>query len=173
MAARNYMLSKQLEAPVRLDGFSFSQAIQSGTPAPDIHVPYPGSTSSTQWRYDPATGKYLRWTIGYPIYDLNGGQVAAANVIIYFAEHQATNIVEDSNGATSIRIIVNGRGPAWFFRDGLLNKGYWQTNGTRPPYFSFENGSPYPLKPGNTWVEVVPASFTIGINGPGQASAKP
>jgi hypothetical protein len=92
-------------------------------------------------------------------------------VIIYFAEHQETEIVEDANGATSIRIIVNGKGPAWFFRDGKLNKGFWETDGTRTPYFAYEDGSPYHLKPGNTWVEVVPPYFTIGLNSPDEAGS--
>lgn len=172
-AARSYMVSQGLEAAVNLEGFLFRETIEQGTPAPNIYIPYPGSTSFSRWGYDPARGTYLRWIIGAPLYDVNGGQVAADNVIIYFAEHQATNIVEDSNGATSLRILVNGRGPAWFFRDGKLNKGFWQTNGSRPPYFSDEAGSPYPLKPGNSWVEVVPTYFTIGINSPDEASSRP
>ena len=77
----------------------------------------------------------------------SGAQVAASNVIVYFSDHQRTDIVEDSTGATSVRIIVNGAGRAWFFRDGKLTKGYWQTDGTRPPYFSTEDGEPYALKP--------------------------
>ena len=167
------MAAQGLEAPVRLEGFFFSQTLDQGESAPNIYVPYPGSTSFTQWSYDPGSGKYLRWISGSPLYDLNGGQVAASNVIIYFAEHQATNIVEDSNGATSIRIIVNGRGPAWFFRDGRLNRGFWQTNGSRPPYFSYEDGRPYALKPGNSWIEVTPPYFRIGLNNAGEASSSP
>jgi len=174
VAARDYMVAKGVEAPVSLNGFLFSGTITKGEPGENIYIPYPRATTFTQWRHDPATGKYSRWAAGEPLWDANGlGQVAASNVIIYFAEHQETDIVEDSNGATSIRILVNGRGPAWFFRDGKLNKGFWQTDGTRTPYFGYEDGSPYSLKPGNTWVEVVPTYFTIGLNSPDEASAKP
>ncbi len=168
-AARDYMAANGLEAPVSLPGFFFSDTLDRGQPAENIFIPYPRATSFTQWRYDPSSGKYLRWINGAPLVDAASGQVAASNVIVYFAEHQETDIVEDANGATSIRIIVNGRGPAWFFRDGKLNKGYWETDGTRPPYFAFEDGQPYPLKPGNTWVEVVPPSFVIGLNSPDEA----
>jgi hypothetical protein len=172
-AARDYMATGGLEAPVTQIGFLFSDTIERGQPARNIYIPYPRATSFTQWIYDASSGKYLRWINGSPLYDVNFGQVAAANVVIYFAEHQETDIVEDANGATSIRIIVNGKGAAWFFRDGKLNRGFWQTDGTRTPYFGYEDGSPYPLKPGNTWVEVVPTYFTIGLNSPDEASSRP
>jgi hypothetical protein len=171
-AARDYLVAKGLDAPVSLHGFAFSDTLDRGQPAENIYIPYPRATSFTQWRYDPATGQYLRWIDGAPLVDVNSGQVSADNVIIYFAPHQETDIVEDANGATSIRIQMNGKGLAWFFRDGKLNKGFWQTDGTRTPYFGFEDGSPYPLKPGRTWVEVVPTYFKIGLNGPEEASSQ-
>jgi LysM repeat protein len=170
--ARAYMAAEGMEAAVPLQGFVFSDAISEGESGETLYVPYTRATSFAEWRYDPATGQYLRWTIGEPHYDADGSQLSADNVIIYFAEHQETDIVEDSNGGTSIRIIVNGKGPAWFFRDGKLNKGYWQTDGGRTPYFTFADGRPYPLKPGRTWVEVVPTYYTIGLNSADEASAK-
>ncbi len=173
-AARDYMAGQGTDVPVSLHGFLFSETVDTGDDVTDVFVPYPRSTSFTQWHYDLASSKYLRFASDLPLYDANGlGQVAADNVIVYFAEHQETDIVEDSNGATSIRTIVNGTGPAWFFRDGKLNKGYWQTDGTRTPYFMVEDGSPYYLKPGNTWLEVVPTYYTIGLDDPSQASARP
>ncbi|MBN1991510.1 MAG: DUF3048 domain-containing protein [Anaerolineae bacterium] len=171
-AARDYMAAKGLDAPVVLQGFFFSDTPEQGEPGENIYIAYPRVTSATEWHYDPASGQYLRWISGQPLYDFNGGQVSADNVIIYFAEHQPTNIVEDVNGATSIRIIMNGRGPAWFFREGKLNKGYWQTDGTRTPYFAYEDGSSYHLKPGRTWVEVAPLTYTIGLNSADEASSK-
>lgn len=171
--ARAYMQKKGLEAAVPLQGFLFSDSIDTGEPGENIWIYYPRSTSFTEWHYDAASGKYLRWIIGSPLMDaIDGKQISASNVIVYFAEHQDTDIVEDSNGATSVRIIVNGKGTAWFFRDGKLNKGFWQTDGTRTPYFTLENGQPYNMKPGNTWVEVVPTSYKIGLNSAEEASTK-
>lgn len=172
--ARAYMAKKKLEAAVPLQGFLFSDTVETGEPGENIYIYYPRSTCFTEWHYDVASGKYLRWIIGNPLTDaIDGQQIAAANVIVYFAEHQDTDIVEDSNGATSVRIIVNGRGPAWFFRDGKLNKGFWQTDGARTPYFTLEDGQPYSLKPGNTWVEVVPTYYTIGLKSAEEASSGP
>jgi hypothetical protein len=172
--ARAYLAKKGWEAAVPLQGFLFSDTVEGGEPGENIYIYYPRSTCFTEWHYDAATGKYLRWIIGSPLMDaIDGKQVSAANVIVYFAEHQDTDIVEDSNGATSVRIIVNGRGPAWFFRDGKLNKGFWETDGTRTPFFTYEDGRPYSLKPGNTWVEVVPPYYIIGLNSAEEASSGP
>ncbi len=171
--AREYMEDNDLEAPVKLQGFLFDETINQGEPAENIYIPYPRTTSFTQWRYFSDSGQYLRWISDEPLIDASDNeQVSADNVIIYFAEHQDTDIL-DVNGIPTIRIIMNGRGPAWFFRDGVLNKGYWQTDGSRTPYFAYEDGTPYNLKPGRTWIEVVPTYFTIGLNSAGEASANP
>ncbi len=170
--ARAYMVKQGLEKAVPLQGFLFSDTVESGEPGENIYIYYPRSTCFTEWHYDAASGKYGRWIIGSPLTDsIDGKQITASNVIVYFADHQDTDIVEDSNGATSVRIIVNGKGPAWFFRDGKLNKGFWETDGTRTPYFTLEDGTPYSLKPGNTWVEVVPTYYVIGINSAEEASS--
>ena len=172
-AARSYMTDNGLEAAVEQNGFLFSDAPEGGEPGEDIFIPYPSVTSFTEWHYDAALGKYLRWINGSPLIDASdGSQVAASNVIVYFAQHQPTDIVEDSNGATSIRIIINGVGPAWMFRDGKLSRGAWQSDGTSTPFFTTEAGTPYALKPGNTWVEVVPTFYTIGLNSPDEASSR-
>lgn len=172
-AARNYMIAKGLDAPVVQKGFPFSDAPDGGEPGQNIFIPYPSATSFTEWHYDPGSGNYLRWINGSPLLDAGDGQqVSAANVIVYFAQHQPTDIVEDSNGATAIRMIINGTGAAWLFRDGLLTKGSWQSDGTRTPFFRKEDGSPYALKPGHTWVEVVPTYFTIGLNSADEASSR-
>jgi hypothetical protein len=172
--AYNYLAAEGLDANVKLRGFNFSPTIDKGEAAPTLYVPFPRATTFSQWTYNPASGKYLRFAKDAPLTDAaDGTQIAASNVIIYFAEHQESDIVEDSNGGKSIDITTVGRGPAWFFRDGKLNKGYWQTNGSQTPYFTFEDGTPYPLKPGNTWIQVVPTYFKIGLNSPEEASSRP
>lgn len=172
-AVRNYLVSQNMEAAVSLSGFLFDDTPPAGENGNSIYIPYPRSTSFTEWRYEATSGKYLRWIAGSPLMDANTGQqVSASNVIVYFAEHQATDIVEDSNGATAIRMLINGRGPAMFFRDGKVNSGFWQTDGTRPPYFTLADGSAYALKPGNSWIQIVPLYFTIGIDDPDAAGSR-
>lgn len=170
--ARDYMKDEDLEADVKLRGFVFSPTLESSDlpkeavgAAKEVVVPYPQQTSEVKWQYDPTSGNYLRSKTGEPMIDAAGQQLSATNVIIYFAEHQDTDIVEDSNGATSIRIIINGLGTAWLLRDGQILKGNWETNGRETPNFIFNDGRPMPLKPGNIWVEVVPPDYEIEIDG--------
>jgi len=163
--ARQLMAKKGLEANVPLRGFVFSDTPPAGEPAQTIYIPYPKRTSIVEWRYDPGAGRYLRWVQGQPLIDVtNKTQISAANVIIYYAEHQETNIVEDSNGATSIRIIVNGEGRAQVFRDGIVVEGRWRAEGNQTPEFLFPNGEAIPLKRGNSWIEVVPPKYQVLIN---------
>jgi hypothetical protein len=171
-AVRDYLAAEGLEADVDLRGFYFADQIDEASLPPgvlfeasEVVIPFPQVTSEATWTYDAASGKFLRATTGEPHFDFNGPQIAADNVIIYFAEHQATDILEDSNGATSIRIIMNGRGAAWLLRDGKLLKGNWETDGQNTPLFIFDNGQPMPLKPGNTWVQTVPREYFITIDG--------
>jgi hypothetical protein len=170
--AREYMEAEDLEADAKLRGFGFSPKLEVNDlpqeavgQAQEVIIPYPQQTSEVKWEYDPKSGLYLRWKTGEPMEDFDGNQLAAANIVIYFAEHQETDIVEDSNGATSIRIIINGLGTAWLLRDGQILKGNWETNGRQTPNFIFNDGRPMPFKPGNTWVEVVPLDFEIEIDG--------
>ncbi|MCB9076219.1 MAG: DUF3048 domain-containing protein [Anaerolineaceae bacterium] len=169
---REYLDREGLDGNVNLRGFSFSDALDATTfpadvvsDATSVTIPYPSQTSEARWEYDAASGRYLRFTTDEPHMDFNGDQLSAANVVIYFADHQDTDIVEDSAGATSIRIIVNGFGPAWLVRDGKLLKGNWETGGRETPRFIFGDGRPMPFKPGNTWIEVVPLDYAIEING--------
>jgi hypothetical protein len=162
VGTHNLMEREAMASAVPLRGFIFSDEPMGGNPAGTISIPYPKRTSQTEWRYDPESGRYLRWVSGEPLVDFaNNQQISTANVIIYYAEHLPTEIVEDSNGATSIRIIVDGEGRAQVFRDGVVTEGLWRSDGTQTPEFIFPNGEPIPLKRGNSWIEVVPTDFQV------------
>ncbi len=171
-AARDYLVEEELESNINLRGFHFSEVPDLSAVPPEavtdawqVSVPYPRRTTETTWKFDPESGRYLRFIDGEPFTDSNNEQVSTSNVIIYFAEHQETDIVEDSKGATSIRIIVNGQGKAWIARDGKVAKGNWESDGKDTPLFTFDNDQPMPLKPGNTWVEIVPLNYVMDIDG--------
>lgn len=171
-AARDYLAGQGLETKPALRGFFFSQQPDLSVVPPGaiadaltVTIPYPQQTSATRWEFDPGSSTYLRFINDRQLLGFNGDAISAANVVIYFADHQPTGIVEDSNGATSIRIIINGRGPAWILRDGKIARGNWETNGRETPLFVFDNGQPMPLKPGNTWVQVVPLTYALEIDG--------
>lgn len=152
---RSYLRAKGLDQPVGLEGWSFSEGTPGGTPASTITIPYPNGT--VVWRWDPAIGHYRRFIDGRPDVDANNGQqITAANVILLYAVHARTDIVEDTLGSTAIDIRLTDSGAVKIARGGLVIDGIWQrTNRFQPTKFSV------PLKPGNSWVEIIPANPDI------------
>jgi hypothetical protein len=126
-----------------------------------------------EWRYDPASGKYLRWIESIenegeeneimemiPLTDrLTGEQLAFSNIIILFA-----NYTELAPSAHTIDIWNNNNGlPAYLFRDGGMVSGEWASvNDSDPLQFTNADGSLMALKPGNTWIMItgLSSSFT-------------
>lgn len=183
---REWLQKKQWEMAVPLYGFSFSDPIPDGQPVNSISLlkaPWP-KWDQLEWRYDAATGKYMRWVTGsqqidnsYPVTAKwsNGADcvttgkaaptpVQSNNVVVLYADHQKTNIVEDTNNAFSVRIYLTGQGDAAFFRDGVMIRGKWQRL-YEQEFFQFVDaaGNPITLKPGTTWFEIVPTGYTLDL----------
>ena len=126
-----------------------------------FEINYLIGTCTAEWSYDAASGNWLRKTAGEIHTDyLTGEQVRAANVLIIFANHLPTDILEDTHGGghMSIEIQTWGTGSALLFRDGKMYQGYW-TRKERGDMLTFQDtdGNPLPLKPGNSWFQLVPA----------------
>ena len=131
-----------------------------------------------EWRFDAASGKYLRWieeienygTLDesmemIPLVDRNTGeQLAFANIIVIKAEYD-----ELAPTAHDIRMRENDSGrPAFLFRDGGMIAGEWSTpNDSDPIRFTYGDGSPLPLKPGNTWIAIMGINATFYEAEPG------
>ncbi|MFQ5576335.1 MAG: DUF3048 C-terminal domain-containing protein, partial [Anaerolineae bacterium] len=163
--AHRYMQDKGLQAPVALRGFAFDPSPPSGDPVETIYIDYPAKQNKALWQFNPQTNLFERYNAGEPMLDGATEQIIAVpNVIIYFAPHTDTDIVEDSNGATSIDINVDGEGEAWVFRDGIVIKGRWRTGGHQTPEFVSPDNRPIPLRPGSTWIQVVPTDYEILVN---------
>ena len=158
---RRWLADWGVEKPAAIRGFTFGDAPAGGAPATTIGIPYPGG--KVGYRYDPGSGRYLRTLGGGPHVDGNtGAQLALENVIVQYVPHQATDIVEDSLGSTSIRLDLFGSGNAIVFRDGLAFEGTWrsESRGDSPAFFD-ATGAEIPLKPGHTWISVAPSTYAI------------
>ncbi|MFQ6001059.1 MAG: DUF3048 C-terminal domain-containing protein, partial [Anaerolineae bacterium] len=129
----------------------------------EIVIPY-FIDNRVGWRWDAATQRNLRFLNEAPSLEASsGGQISAANVIVVWAEHEETDIIEDEyNYVHSLRIILNGEGKAAIFRDGYLVPAHWVWAGTGNMLSFFdEAGNPIPLAEGNSWIEVVPPTLEI------------
>lgn len=137
------------------------QPPEGGTPVSSLAVNY--AASDVTWRYDAASGRWLRWTDGEVHADANTGeQLSFANVIVLAANHVDTDILEDmvAGGHYSIEIQLWGEGPASIFRDGQRFDGMWRRNGdTEMVTFYDGNGNPLALDIGNSFVQLVPLGF--------------
>ncbi len=159
-----------------LTGLVFDPAPPAnGQPAVQLGVQY-SSFNRGEWRYDPASGQYLRWIeemdednknmTMIPLVDrLTDEQLGFSNVIVIFAFY-----VEYNRTLHNIDIWNNTAGKrAVFFRDGVMTEGLWKTvDKERPMQFFDQDGQPYALKPGNTWIVIAGLSSTFDQPQPGQ-----
>ena len=162
---REYLVKRDWEKAVSLRGFTFSPdgaPPPGGTPAQSIAIPYSGA-SSVEWQYDALAGVYRRLVADKLQVDAGNKQsLTAANVVVIYARHEDTDIVEDSLGATAIRIILSGEGKAVVCRDGVAVAGRWQHDAPEQLMrFVDAAGQPIPFKPGVTWFQIVPLDFAV------------
>ncbi len=121
------------------------------------------SSGVVGWDYDKAAGLWGRTLAGRDFEDAaTGQQVTAANVLVVTAFHAITLIQEDATGSKSIQIQLWGEGPLKVFRDGKMIEGTWQRNGDVGMFeLRDANGQMIPLKPGNTWIQLVPGDLAV------------
>jgi hypothetical protein len=136
-----------------------------GTTAKDVTILYQAGISQVEWVYNVSDGRYYRWQGGAAHQEeLTGDQLSSANIIVVSANHVETNILEDTwgGGHWSIEVQIWGQGPVSIFRDGQRYDGLWRRQ-DRHDMLSFwtrDGGQRLPLKPGNSWFQMVPLGFT-------------
>lgn len=139
-------------------GFQFSEEppANAAGAATDIQISYPGG-NSVEWRYDPGLDGYIRFQGGIQQVDpaLNGGPIVAKNVIVMAAEHELTNMVEDSLGTKGVDIKLYGFGDFRIFRDGQVYEGTWRGDPENAPRWLGPGEVIVQLKPGQSWIQVV------------------
>lgn len=106
------------------------------------------------WRYDAATGRYLRTTEGEPHLDAATGQISSANVIVMVVVYDPK-----PGGIGSPEAQTIGSGEVFVFTGGVLVRGTWtRADRLSPIVLTDANGQPIRLTPGNTWVELPEAN---------------
>ena len=151
-----------LNEPQELDDMHFSLEVpEGGEPATHIKVPYPHRQMIVDYRYDSESGDYLRWDGGEAHLDgTTGEQLSATNVVVVYAHHVDADFYEDypRTNHPSVQIQLWGTGPVVVFRDGQAYEGLW-ARPSREDMLVFRDPTgqmPIPLKPGNTWIQLVP-----------------
>lgn len=152
----------EINQPQELRDMHFSDDVpEEGVPASHIQIRYPSPDMVVDYRYDSDLGAYLRWDGGDPHVDApTGDQISVTNVVVAYAMHVDTDIYEDEprRNHPSVQIQLWGTGPVVVFRDGQAFEGLW-ARPEREDMLVFRDSSgqiPIPLKPGNTWIQLVP-----------------
>lgn len=101
------------------------------------------------WRYDAASGNYLRTSDGVAHLDASTEQVSTRNVIVMVVDYPYSVTDARSPQADSI-----GYGEAWVFSDGMLVRGVWTRADRFSPIVLTGPNGPITLTPGRTWVEL-------------------
>lgn len=157
---------KNLITGASVPAFLFNVALPPGGHAVNsVTIPYRKNLSDAVFTYDAARQLYQRSTGTTPHLDAASNQpLTATNVIILYAPHETTDIVEDSLGSRSIKITLSGSGKAVIVRDGQAFDVTWTRSDAHALFqFTAANGTPVPLKPGNIWVEVVPTEMQVTL----------
>ena len=150
----------------QLNGLRFDPTLpEGGKDASQLCVAF-HPHSMVYWKYDPQSAAYTRWQNdgeGTPQRQfsdqINQSPLAFSNIIVMF-----TNYIRYTDTYFNIEFNYITRYPALLFRDGKMYEMYWTTRNEeyeittgklRPPRFIDYDGNPYPLKPGQTWIELV------------------
>ncbi|MFP3896089.1 MAG: DUF3048 C-terminal domain-containing protein [Anaerolineales bacterium] len=163
-AVHEYLEKKGWEREEPIDGYQFDPQVPTGKDASTVHIPYPWQCV-VDWTYAPEKGYYLRQVQGRPFMDRSTDeQIHAENVILFYAEHKRTSILDHAHGAPLLDIDMSGSGPAQICRDGVVIEGEWiaEEPGELIEYYDSE-GNIIPLKPGKTWIQLVPLDYEADI----------
>lgn len=166
-----FMTNKGLDnGRQNLNGLTFNSTVPAGgQPAEQILVRF-SISAYNRWDYDASTGRYLRFQdtqeasdfaseVYAPLTDqLTGQQVAADNIVILALPHRYTF---KSGNSEIVEIDLGNNGMGYAIRDGQI----YQVNWNHPAkdsllYLTLPDGTPYALKPGNTWYQIIGESST-------------
>ena len=150
-------------------------APEGGVDTSKLHV-YIAWLNQSAWAYDPLSESWWRYVdaadpqvagLVHPEVDrLTGRQLHFENVIVLFAKH---DVVSPTN--LDIHLEQDWLGDALLFRDGKMYNLRWSTvatdeefrTGRRKPiqFLNLDEKTPFPLKPGHTWVLVVTVETAV------------
>ncbi len=117
-----------------------------------------GKNNVVGWRYEPEQDLYVRTFNGDDFFDDIENPIVADNIIIQFASIRILDVI----GRRSITTI--GEGEARVLRNGQLIRVSWKKEKSvdRTRFYDAE-GQEILLKPGRTWVMIVPKGASLNI----------
>lgn len=154
-----------------LDGMFFQMSPPAGgSTADSVFVRFSGAIYN-RWDYDSKTGQYLRFSDaddalgGKPetyeqlIDRANENPISADNVVMVYVRH---NEIDPRPNVEVLDVSLLGTGTAYILRDGKMYEATWsRPNDNSVLTLLDADGSPFPFKPGQTWIEIMAYNTTL------------
>ena len=166
-----YATKRGVNGVQNLNGMFFNlTAPAGGQGGTKLYVHYSAATYD-RWDYDPASGKYMRFSDTADVTNVGQTEQYAAltdrltnqpvgfdNVVMLYVNH-------DLYSPGIYDILLSGSGDAYAFRDGQAYKVQWHRNTADVVSLTNPDGSPFPFKPGTTCFEVIGLKSTLTQTG--------
>ena len=147
---------KRFDKPPPEGLFTFGDPQGKGRRVREVSLRFSNATTvAYRWK----DGRWLRFDDGRPLEDPSGKQIGVDNVLVERHEVNFSKHVTDVAGNFSIEIAdTTGRGQAVLLRDGRAYPGRWVRKSEKEPVaFRTKSGDPLTLRPGTTWIELLPS----------------
>jgi hypothetical protein len=105
------------------------------------------------WTWNATSGTWDRSIGGSPSLVTGSGHISPANVVVQFTTYTGEGEAQ-----------TVGEGDVWVFTDGVLRKGTWKRpDKAQPAKYVDAAGAPILLRPGRTWVELLPVGSAVDV----------
>ncbi|HAF09507.1 MAG TPA: hypothetical protein DCK98_05425, partial [Chloroflexi bacterium] len=127
----------------------------------EVHYTYDAATRTyARYQFDPNFGRFVR-----EVDALTNTPIAARNIIALYTDVVTTAIVEDNLGSLGVNVRTTGTGYMTIFRDGRRQDGTWSRGTVFDPWtFVSNSGEEILLSPGQTWVHMIPTTWSVPSN---------
>ncbi len=157
-----YIEEKGWDTITSFEGYNFLSEEEINTKksptAGTLAVSFRSSTDRVKYNYDPLTNKYKRiWGGKIDKDGTTGTQIEASNIIT-----MQTKITSQTDPHYAF-VTTTGSGPMSLYQNGQVITGTWErgTEYSDKIYFKDSFGIEVKLTPGQTWIEVVEASYSV------------
>ena len=119
-------------------------------------------TARSGWDWDATAGRWVRFDDGVESLAADGTtRLGATNVLVLRVTTRDTG-AKDAAGGSVPETVLTGSGELTLFSGGQQVGGTWTKGADNDPFvFTDAAGQPLLLRPGNTWVELLPSTGTL------------
>ncbi len=141
--------------------FDYGGLQPAAGPASSVDVPM-SAVAQVRWTWQ--DGGWRRSQGGQPFTVTGSGRIGPANVLLQFVQIANAGYA-DVAGTPVPKTVLIGSGKAQLLRDGkVVNASWTKSDRADVTHFTTADGSPLNLKPGRTWVELVPNTVHVTVN---------